>query len=91
MPLTGTLSQIVALRALQPFDLDLHRRLRRRFLGGLILLRREGGGGQRQQQSGNDNGGESSNHRAESYWPSRATELFSMCRRIPGTIEPVFS
>ena len=25
------------------------------------------------------------------YCPSSATELFSMCRRIPGTIEPVFS
>jgi hypothetical protein len=25
------------------------------------------------------------------YWPSSATELFSMCSRMPGQIEPVFS
>ncbi len=29
--------------------------------------------------------------RRHSYCPSSATELFSMCSRIPGTIEPVFS
>jgi hypothetical protein len=28
---------------------------------------------------------------ARLYCPSKATELFSMCSRMPGTIEPVFS